>query len=866
MSTGTLNAFVRALQLSEGGSPSPPGQPSPSLDPTEPPSKFRFDSNRPDNSRSASRITFIPQVGWRTSVVFAQLCTILWRSVSVSLSVYFHVYNHNDMHYDARIMTFHFLQDRVDRFRRPLVSSAASSNAPTTSQTPSPPAPSTAPAFNLRFTTPSPSLPEPVDDNVAPGAYDDDYYYYDYYYDYYDDQNGTVANLGPLDPPTRPTEPSTRPTQGTTAKPFRFAARDSTRPTRRPALPRRPGSDGGNSAAGRYSTLSELIASLKEKSEDEPPAPPLTNSLSSAGDNNRDSRVLQDTTFSISRGADRDPARPSVEVRVTNSTESSVVVASVQTSHSVSVSEDVGPTTRLPPVGPPSSLASSSTARATTSPPPPQTTEEPQETTTRRSLSDIHETVDVAPAILPGQASPSTAAPRPPKRLDDFFPNINSDNDATEKPLRLPEGPPLTTSTEGASKPRLESLFNIEIDTKGHTITATDARLGAVEVADISSFIPPGYEEETTSSSTSTTSSTTTSTSTTEKADDLFESIVKKVDDISSFLPPGYEAEETSPESSSTTSTSTTQKTNLLDLFSAIQSSTDSTSTSTTTTEKGPLSGLLSEADLVDVSAFLPPGFKPSEEPETTEATTKKAPIIATVDPSSFLPPGFKPSEEPPSDGSATPLVPEIKTVDVSDFLPPGYKPSEEPASEATTQKLPVIQTVDISAFLPPGYKPTEEPSVESTSKKSLAVETVDISAFLPPGYKPTEEASSDSTTKKVPVVQTVDISAFLPPGYKPTEESVEDTTKKTPAAIQTVDVSAFLPPGYKPSSEDSSPSAPTAAETTTTTTTERPGPKGLVFPRRPSRPSYLTTPAPTAPTPSGPPPLKPTFRNLWDA
>lgn len=79
LSTGTLNAFVRALQLSEALPSSPTSRPfgnppsrslpfgrsvsSPTTPPpTRPPTKFRFQTDKPSDGKPASRITYIPQV------------------------------------------------------------------------------------------------------------------------------------------------------------------------------------------------------------------------------------------------------------------------------------------------------------------------------------------------------------------------------------------------------------------------------------------------------------------------------------------------------------------------------------------------------------------------------------------------------------------------------------------------------------------------------------------------------------------------------------------------------------------------------------------------------------------------------------
>lgn len=58
MSAGTLNAFVRTLQLSEGGLSSSPSSTTP-----RPPTRFRFETSRPSSpERNPPSRFFIPQV------------------------------------------------------------------------------------------------------------------------------------------------------------------------------------------------------------------------------------------------------------------------------------------------------------------------------------------------------------------------------------------------------------------------------------------------------------------------------------------------------------------------------------------------------------------------------------------------------------------------------------------------------------------------------------------------------------------------------------------------------------------------------------------------------------------------------------
>lgn len=199
----------------------------------------------------------------------------------------------------------------------------------------------------------------------------------------------------------------------------------------------------------------------------------------------------------------------------------------------------------------------------------------------------------------------------------------------------------------------------------------------------------------------------------------------------------------------------------------------------------------------------------------------------AEVDISSFLPPGFKL-------GEAEKKVPEVVIeADVSKFLPPGYKaPADEPKPPAV---IPLVKD-DLSKLLPPGYKPE---SVESTTERKLVTVLEDNSKLLPPGYK----VSKYSSRKDLP--------STLSPEYKPEtiarpeEKKVESILEK----IQFKDVSALLPPGFKAPSEDTTTANSVEVSSTTSSSSGK-----VVFP---SRPGFAKKPGqrPAVHKSAGPPP-----------
>ena len=215
------------------------------------------------------------------------------------------------------------------------------------------------------------------------------------------------------------------------------------------------------------------------------------------------------------------------------------------------------------------------------------------------------------------------------------------------------------------------------------------------------------------------------------------------------------------------------------------------------------LEDIFSRVKFDDIKAFLPPGYNHSVEdsnsttgkPIDVEGLLSKA---QPVDVSSFLPPGFKlPAEEPTSTTlkprNVESLLSKAQPVDVSSLLPPGFKLlAEEPTSTTSKPRnveslLSKAQPVNVSSLLPPGFKLRAEEPVSTTSKPTNVVsllskaQPVDVSSFLPPGFKLTAEAPTSTTSKPRDVkallskAQPVDVSAFLPQGFK-----LSTTTQKS--------------------------------------------------------------------------------------
>lgn len=178
----------------------------------------------------------------------------------------------------------------------------------------------------------------------------------------------------------------------------------------------------------------------------------------------------------------------------------------------------------------------------------------------------------------------------------------------------------------------------------------------------------------------------------------------------------------------------------------------------------------------------------------------------------------------------------------------------------------------NLDAFLPKDYKLTTTPAPITKPPFHLSTVTEDISKFLPPGFKLPKE--SIVTTKRPMLKTTIDdISKFLPPGFKlpklttTTTEMPETKAPSDTSSLENVlnklsfntDIGSLLPPGYK-----SNASANDSATKEKADTNEKPATMGgsnasfkVVFPKGiGKRPGVrMTTPKPVlaeGPTPPG--------------
>ncbi|KAK9880412.1 hypothetical protein WA026_010291 [Henosepilachna vigintioctopunctata] len=226
---------------------------------------------------------------------------------------------------------------------------------------------------------------------------------------------------------------------------------------------------------------------------------------------------------------------------------------------------------------------------------------------------------------------------------------------------------------------------------------------------------------------------------------------------------------------------------------------------------RNPLSSIdsiLKKTKLDDISAFLPPGYSSKSASQLNSSSTD-----GTLDNRE----AHDKTSKYTSSSDVKPTVISVDTIlqkskqekNIGALLPSGYQPPDPTSTKKSLKIDDLLQKSkedDLSGLLPPGYK-----LPDSTTKKSSKIDDLlqnskqdDISSLLPPGFK-----LPNSTSKKSSKIEDLlqnskedDISAFLPPGFKPKSHSTSSKPKTNVKDIfeqsKKDDISAFLPPGYK--------------------------------------------------------------------
>lgn len=248
-------------------------------------------------------------------------------------------------------------------------------------------------------------------------------------------------------------------------------------------------------------------------------------------------------------------------------------------------------------------------------------------------------------------------------------------------------------------------------------------------------------------------------------------SLVTIMDDLNGFLPPGYKFRPSFKDKrTSTTTTTTTTSTTTKPPVPTPEEDEIGNGT------QGRSSGITSKNKVVllnDKSSLVPKDYKPTAKPNEKENIFKN---IKQNDLANLLPPGYKPpsNTEASKEIKAEDILNKVKTADISQFLPKDYK---------TTTIKPKIDNnafinaapVNITALLPPGFKLNE---TESKIDAIPEIKIADISSLLPPGFKlnASEVNDSSSSSTKAP---TNGFKVVFPsrPGAKPVRKT---TTPKS--------------------------------------------------------------------------------------
>ncbi|KAF4531433.1 hypothetical protein B566_EDAN004201 [Ephemera danica] len=398
------------------------------------------------------------------------------------------------------------------------------------------------------------------------------------------------------------------------------------------------------------------------------------------------------------------PPTPEPKYVVTNSTESWVVVASVQTSRSVSGARFIPFNTGIKQE---EKVVTSLKDKTTTLPP---------TTVNEKSVIAAETTTE---KMAPSTESVHDMLDRVQSELSNSFLSANSPNAfVTVSPSTSTTVPSTTTTTSTTEAPLFERKFSPSRNTQNKNKSRVpQSILDSIQFDDLTTgLLPPGFKprqgqnsfknrpittttERTTSSRRAEVSSTT---STTAKPKINLDSLAP------ALLPPGFKLEPSSTEATAVKQDNAPRlpafrpKIKHLPVpgsntsrFSGAKSLNASTNTNVVTPQK------VEKADNVPAS-LLPPGFKPKADAVPSSLLPPGSKPKADAVPSFLLPPGFKaePEKIEPT-GLLADILSKAKIADVSSLLPPGFKP----------------EPVEVSALLPPGFTPSTESSASTTAK-----------------------------------------------------------------------------------------------------------------------------------------------------
>ncbi|XP_048005098.1 mucin-5AC [Leguminivora glycinivorella] len=223
-------------------------------------------------------------------------------------------------------------------------------------------------------------------------------------------------------------------------------------------------------------------------------------------------------------------------------------------------------------------------------------------------------------------------------------------------------------------------------------------------------------------------------------------SLVTVMDDLTGLLPPGYKPRLSYKDKRTSTTTTTTTR-----------APTSTTEEPIVNNTQGRSSGISSKNKviLLDIKSLRPKEYKPKEnKPQENKPQDEGSKHVPNDELSKLLPPGYKlpTSEESTSkESSKLDILDKVQKVDISAFLPKDFKLNS--STNTPKKELPVKATpVDISALLPPGFKLNKTDN-EKGDNLLGSIKIADVSNLLPPGFKlnNSEETTAPSSTTKAP-------------------------------------------------------------------------------------------------------------------
>lgn len=222
-------------------------------------------------------------------------------------------------------------------------------------------------------------------------------------------------------------------------------------------------------------------------------------------------------------------------------------------------------------------------------------------------------------------------------------------------------------------------------------------------------------------------------------------SLVTVMDDVAGLLPAGYKSRLSFKDKRTSTTTTTTTTTTT--------SAPETSEIPIINGTQGRSSGISAKNKVIvlDIKSLLPKEYKPKEN-KPQEDLIKK---LQKDDLSKLLPSNYKPQSTDKSETKPN-ILEKVQEVDISALLPKDFKLNTTVTEKPKVSlKLPAKAVpIDVSALLPPGFK-LNETEKETAEGPLIKLKVADISSLLPPGFKlneTVEEAPAPpSTTTKAP-------------------------------------------------------------------------------------------------------------------